>query len=116
VKITPVRITQLSKEFMMNNSSKTTQAASKMRSAVEESKTKVTDAYHQMEHVVEDRPLSAVALSFGVGLGVGIAIGAMIAASTTPAHPHQRAAERMGQQLLDALARVVPSSLSDRFS
>ena len=98
----------------MNNSNKTTQAASKMRSVAEESG--VAKAYHQMEEVVEDRPLSAVMLSFGIGMGVGIAIGGMIAASTTTSHPHQRAAERMGQQLLDALAKVVPSSISDRFS
>jgi hypothetical protein len=99
---------------MMNNSSNSTQAASKMRSAVQESG--VAKAYHQMEEVVEDRPFSAVALSFGIGLGVGIAIGGMIAASTATSHPHQRAAERMGQQLLDALAKIVPTSISDRFS
>jgi hypothetical protein len=57
-----------------------------------------------------------VALSFGIGLGVGIAIGGMIAAASSTPEPHRRAAERMGQQLLDALARVVPSSISDRFS
>lgn len=98
----------------MNNSSKTKQPSAQMRAFNEESA--VSKAYHQMEGVVEDRPLSAVALSFGIGLGVGIALGGMIAASAATSHPHQRAAERMGQQLLDALAKVVPSSISDRFS
>lgn len=98
----------------MNNSSNSAQTTSRSCSTSQASG--VAKAYHQMEEVVEDRPISAVMLSFGIGLGVGLAIGGMIAANATPSEPHKRAAERMGQQILDALARVVPSSLSERFS
>lgn len=97
----------------MNNSSNSAQATKKPNNAVED--TRITKAYHQMEHVVEDRPLSAVMMSFGIGMGVGLAIGSILAAASQP-EPKTRAAERMGQQLLDALARVVPSSISDRFN
>jgi hypothetical protein len=98
----------------MNHSSNSTQSATQNRASTHDSG--VAKVYHQMEETVEERPLSAVMLSFGLGVGIGIAIGSLIAASTTPAEPHKRAAERMGQQMIDALARMVPNSLSERFS
>lgn len=109
----------------MNNSSKSANAANsnkpaQMASQVVERVQHVADdygvtkAYYQVEGMVENRPLSSVMISFGIGMGVGLALGSMLAAATYT-EPKTRTAERMGQQLLDALSRVVPSSISDRF-
>jgi len=68
----------------------------------------------QMEEMVEDRPLSVVMLSFGVGLGIGLAIGSAIAVATHT-EPKAHLAQRMGQQFLDAISKAVPDSVSQRF-
>ena len=66
--------------------------------------------------LVSDYPLSAVLLVFGVGLGVGVALGSMLIGPVAP-HPSfvqrtERAAEKVGRQVLDAIAGVLPESLS----
>jgi hypothetical protein len=82
------------------------------RQTAEESEGRMAMAYHQVEEAVEQRPLSAVMLSFGIGLGVGFAIAGAIAASQP--EPKTRIAQRMGQQFLDAVSRVMPESVAQR--
>jgi hypothetical protein len=68
------------------------------------------------EGLVSDYPLSAVLLVFGVGLGVGVALGSMLMGPATPdpsfVQRTERAAEKLGRQVLGAIAGVLPESLS----
>jgi len=66
--------------------------------------------------VVSDYPLSSVLVVFGIGLGVGVALGSIIAGPVMP-HPSfaqrtELAAEKLGRQMLDAIAGVLPESLA----
>ena len=98
----------------MNHSSNFASAANKRTSSDECSS--VAQVYHQLEDAVEERPLSSLILSFGVGLGVGLALGGLLAASDARGERQQRTAERFGRQLLDALGRIVPHALTERIA
>jgi hypothetical protein len=60
---------------------------------------------------VEQYPLSSALAAFGLGLSVGIAAAYLIADQ-----PQQQrdagAARRLGQQMVDAMAKAVPESFS----
>lgn len=72
------------------------------------------------ESCVSDYPVSSVLLVFGIGLGVGVAIASILASSAaSPPSFGQRAeiaAEKLGRQMLDAMACVLPQSLAKHVS
>lgn len=71
------------------------------------------------EKCVEDNPVSTLMISAFVGLGIGIALGRSLGSRHEP-EPlgwfDSRTAERMGHQFLAAMSRMVPESISNRFS
>ena len=73
-------------------------------------------AVAKSDGVVSDYPLSSVLVVFGVGLGIGVALGAMLGGPALPppslAKRTELAAEKVGRQILDAIAGVLPESLS----
>jgi len=72
------------------------------------------------EACVGDYPVSSVLLVFGIGLGVGVAIASILASpAASPPTFGQRAevaAEKLGRQMLDAMACVLPQSLAKHVS
>lgn len=65
--------------------------------------------------VIEQHPTSTALLAFGIGLGVGVCLGCMLTTSSEPPTFGQRAehaAEKLGRQMLDALAGVLPQSVA----
>lgn len=70
------------------------------------------------EKCVEDNPASAMMISAVIGLGVGVAIG--LSLGHKQPEPlgwfDTRTAEKMGHQFLAAMSRMVPESVSSRFS
>ena len=76
----------------------------------------VAHAVAKPEGLVSDYPLSSVLVVFGIGLGVGVALGSILGGPmTTPPSLVQRtelAAEKLGRQMLDAIASALPKSLS----
>lgn len=73
-------------------------------------------AVAKSDGVVSDYPLSSVLVVFGVGLGIGVALGAILGGPAAPppslAKRTELAAEKVGRQMLDAIAAVLPESLS----
>lgn len=72
------------------------------------------------EGLVSHYPLSSVLVVFGIGLGVGAALGSILAGSAMPRRSFgqrtELAAEKLGRQMLDAIAGVLPESLSKHIS
>lgn len=63
-----------------------------------------------------DYPMSSVAIVFGIGIGAGMALGSLLDGPDTSRQSMGRrteeAAERLGRQMLDAVAGVLPKSLA----
>lgn len=66
--------------------------------------------------LISHYPLSSALVLFGIGLGVGVALGSILGGPVLP-HPSfgertELAAGKLGRQMLDAIAGVLPESLS----
>ena len=77
----------------------------------------LTRGFEAAQRCVEDHPASSVGVAFGAGLGIGLCIGlALKAAVVERRESHRGVTERLGKQVLDAFASVLPESLSSRMS
>ena len=76
----------------------------------------VARAVANAEGLVSHYPLSAVLVVFGVGLAVGVALGSILGGPHTPrpsfGQRTELAAEKLGRQMLDSIAGVLPESLA----
>ena len=76
----------------------------------------VANAVAKSEGLVSHYPLSSVLVVFGIGLGVGVAVGSILGGPVMPGPSFGKrtelAAEKLGRQMLDAIAGVLPESLS----
>ena len=76
----------------------------------------VAQAVAKAEGLVSHYPLSSVLVVFGVGLGVGVALGSILGGPDTPRPSFGKrtelAAEKIGRQVLDSIAGVLPESLA----
>ena len=73
----------------------------------------------KVERCIRDNPGSSMLVSLGVGLGIGVAAGMILSGSNkgrTQAWFDRGTSERLGRQLMEAFAKVVPDSISDRIS
>lgn len=93
----------------MNTGQKTMQNGSALENAVAKS-----------EGWVGQYPLSSVLAVFGIGLGVGVVVGSILGAPVMPrpsfGQRTELAAEKLGRQMLDAIAGVLPESLAKHIS
>ena len=68
------------------------------------------------EGLVSHYPLSSVLVVVGIGLGVGIVLGSILGGPVLPrpslGQRTGHAAEEIGRQMLDAIAGILPQSLS----
>jgi hypothetical protein len=73
-----------------------------------------------LDGLVSHYPLSSVLVVFGIGLGVGVALGKMLGEPLMPrpslGQRTELAAEKIGRQMRDAIAGVLPESLSKHIS
>jgi hypothetical protein len=69
-----------------------------------------------VNQVVGTHPAAYVMTCFGLGVGIGIVIGHLLAESSPMNYFHHRetATERLGRNILDAVAGVLPESLAGR--
>ncbi len=76
----------------------------------------VAYAVTEPEGLVSHYPLSSVLVVFGIGLGVGVALGSILGGPVMPrpsfGQRTELAAEKLGRQMLDAIAGALPESLS----
>lgn len=61
--------------------------------------------------VVSQHALTSTMTAFGLGLGAGVALGYLLS-DMSRHHGNAGVAHRLGQQVLDAMSRAVPESLS----
>jgi len=73
---------------------------------------RVESAACQSKEYVEDHAMPAALVAFGLGVGVGFAVLSLM--SEPAPSRHLTVTQRLGQQLLDAMASIVPDSLSRR--
>lgn len=67
------------------------------------------------QEMISQHPMSTALVVFGIGLGVGVLLGSLISTPATPPTFSERAehaAEKVGRQVLDAIAGVLPQSLA----
>jgi hypothetical protein len=62
------------------------------------------------KELLEEYPIASVAIAFGLGMAAGIALVSMMSESGS-SHRHNTA-HRLGSQLLDAMANMVPESMA----
>lgn len=62
--------------------------------------------------MVAEYPMAAAMVAFGVGFGLGIWLGSCLAEETREPVGF---AERLGEQILEAVGRVLPESLAGRW-
>jgi uncharacterized protein YjbJ (UPF0337 family) len=72
------------------------------------------DGYEEAETFVHERPATSVAVAFGIGVASGLAVALLL---HQPKHESRvlqgrAAAERLGKQILDGLAGMLPESLA----
>jgi hypothetical protein len=72
---------------------------------------RVAEYTQEGKQLMDDYPVAAVGVAFGLGLATGLAIASMLT------EPQQRSrhwdvANRLGEQLLDAMSTVLPDALS----
>ena len=76
----------------------------------------VANVVAKTEGLVSHYPLSSVLVVFGIGLGVGVAVGSILGGPAPPrptlGQRTELAAEKLGRQMLDAIAGVLPESIS----
>ncbi len=82
------------------------------QSAYEEAVHRAARGYEEVEHMVQRNPASAVFVAFGLGVGLGVLLGNSIAHASYFREPERGMAERVGLRVLDALAGVLPESMS----
>lgn len=70
-------------------------------------------AGENVKRYVEENPVVATAVTFGVGLGIGFLATAMMRSAS--ASTNYGMASRLGQAMLDKANAVLPDSLVDRF-
>ncbi len=70
----------------------------------------VAPAMDTVRETIHDRPMSSVATVFGAGVAVGVVLALTLAPA--PRRRPQSAVERLGEQVLDAVSRMLPESVA----
>lgn len=65
------------------------------------------------EQCVREHPASAALVTFALGFGTGLGLAALLIGEQKKKVP-EGLAQRLGQQVLDSIAHVLPESVADR--
>jgi hypothetical protein len=63
----------------------------------------------ESKEFVAEHAIPSALVVFGIGVGAGLAVASMLAESTSSRH--NTMTQRLGQQMLDAMGRLLPDSL-----
>ena len=98
-------------ETMQSSGGATQQRMQAMREQVQHDY--VEPAMESVKGVMHDRPMTSVATVFGAGFAIGLLIGTSLLADSSRRR-RQSTVERLGEQVLDAVSRVLPESLAQQ--
>lgn len=95
-------------------------ANDRLKTQWEQTRTRAQEALPTLDGIrckaketLDDYPMAVVLATFGLGLGAGVAIGRILADSCMA--PQQVTRDTVRQQVMDALARVLPESITRQF-
>lgn len=71
---------------------------------------RVAEYTQEGKQLMDDYPVAAVGIAFGLGLATGLAIASMLTEPQQQSR-HWQVANRLGEQLLDAMSNVLPDAL-----
>lgn len=74
----------------------------------------VAPAVDSVRDVMHERPVSSALAVFGAGFAVGLMLAGTLASSSMVRRRPPSAMERFGEQVYDALSRVLPESLANQ--
>lgn len=72
---------------------------------------RVAEYTQEGKELVEEYPVAALGIAFGVGVATGLAVACMLTEQSSPQR-HWTVAHRLGEQLIEAMSSVLPESLS----
>jgi hypothetical protein len=91
-------------------SQRNTQSGSRISSMME-------GAVQRPKQAVEEYPISSMLVVFGVGLGVGVVLSQALCAPLMRAfEPEPSFTEKLGRSMYDAMASMMPESVTRRMS
>jgi hypothetical protein len=64
---------------------------------------------------VEEKPTSSVLIGLGIGLGTGVILGSLLRGSSRYFAHNEAFIERIGNNVKDSLAEMIPSSFKKHF-
>lgn len=68
----------------------------------------------KLDQCVSHYPVSTILVTLGAGLGIGLVLGAYLATPGRTGSWNRRTAEGLGRRTMDAVAHVLPHSISER--
>jgi len=68
----------------------------------------LSEGYEEAERFIQDRPGQTIAVAFGLGLVAGIGVALLFRESPRESSSTRATAERVGKQMLDAIAGMIP--------
>jgi len=73
---------------------------------------RVAEYTQEGRELMDEYPVAALGIAFGVGVATGMAIACMLTESPPESRQWNTMAHRLGEQLIDAMSSVLPDKLS----
>lgn len=73
---------------------------------------RVAEYTQEGKELLEEYPITTVAIVFGLGVATGLAVVNLLCDSPQQSSRHSHVAHRLGEQLLDAMTSVLPENVA----
>lgn len=78
-------------------------------------KANLQSASSKLRQYAEQKPMKSILIGLGIGVGTGIVLGSILRGSATYLTHDEALIERIGNNVKNSLAEIVPSSLTKHF-
>jgi hypothetical protein len=73
---------------------------------------RVAEYTREGKELLEEYPVTTVAIVFGLGVATGMAVVSLLCDSPQQSSRHSHVAQKLGEQLLDAMSSVLPDNVA----